>query len=116
MNLTRAVKAAFGNREAAAELRFTAGNRAKRAAGCLCGKPATDVRYFDGNVGSVPVEFWTCAEHVGVSAWMGVRGAMTPYWPRATRCSGCPIDGSCSTSTRIGESEPYEYHCPERPT
>lgn len=58
------------------ELRMTPGERwarrnaERKAAGCRCGRPATHVAYNYSNVGEVPVEFWTCAEHVGVNVWV----------------------------------------------
>jgi hypothetical protein len=53
-----------------AEARWRARNEATRARGCRCGKPATICLTADQNVGSVPVEFWTCADHVGVNVWL----------------------------------------------
>lgn len=45
-------------------------NRLARQAGCMCGRPATEVRYDHRNRGGVPVEFWSCDEHVGVNSWV----------------------------------------------
>lgn len=53
-----------------AEARWRARNAAVRVRGCRCGKPATVCRTHFWNVGDVPVEFWTCAEHVGVNVWL----------------------------------------------
>lgn len=98
----------------AAEQRWRARNREKRAAGCQCGAPATHVEYDHRNVGSIPVEFWTCAEHVGVAMWSrtGMDGPWVAYWPRSEQCADCP--GGCGRLTRIGEAQPYEWHCPRR--
>lgn len=52
-----------------ASRRWAAINAQHRADGCQCGKPATEVRYDRDNSGSVPVEFWTCADHVDVRSW-----------------------------------------------
>lgn len=38
-------------------------NAAKRLAGCRCGRPATQVRYYG------PSGVWSCDEHVGVNRW-----------------------------------------------
>lgn len=99
---------------AAAEARWTANNQQKREAGCLCGRPATEVRYMPGNTGSVVAESWTCADHVGVNSWSGISGpggdvVYTPNFPRCSPCSTCV--GRCSTTSKIGEA-PYEWHCP----
>ena len=85
-------------------------NAEKRAAGCPCGKPATRVRYNHGNVGAVPVEFWTCDEHDGMSGWSAGPSGFIAVWPRRAPCSDC--DGYCSTTRKIGASVPYEWHCP----
>lgn len=97
----------------AAGRRWKAINRAKRAAGCPCGRPATEVRYDHSNTGPVPVETWTCDEHVGASGWsISPRGA-TPLWPRSSRCDTCT--GMCSRVYNIGEDEPYQWNCPMKP-
>lgn len=85
-------------------------NAGKRAAGCPCGKPATKVRYSHGNVGAVPVEFWTCDEHYGMSAWGSGPSGFRASWPRSKPCADC--DGYCPTLRKIGAVEPHEWHCP----
>lgn len=97
----------------AAERRWRETNRRKREAGCRCGAPATDVKYHHGNIGSVPVEFWTCAQHVGVSSWS--RDGDAPWiarWPQSQPCADCP--GTCSTMRKIGAEMPYQWNCPRR--
>lgn len=95
----------------AAERRWRARNREKREAGCQCGAPATHVEYDHRNVGSVPVESWTCAEHVGAASWSQTDGGpWVPYWPQFCPCVDCP--GGCPTLTKIGDAEPHEWHCP----
>lgn len=64
--------------ELEASSRWMERNREERALGCRCGQPAAHVTYHGGNLGVVPVEFWTCAKHVGVNAWTGPPGAMWP--------------------------------------
>lgn len=56
-------------------------NKAARVIGCRCGRPATEVRYFDGFMGSAPHETWTCAEHVDVEVW--TRSEDGPWVPAA---------------------------------
>lgn len=51
------------------EARWIDYNMKARAEGCPCGRPATCVRMSGGNVGSVPVEVWSCDEHFNVSEW-----------------------------------------------
>lgn len=96
-----------------AEERWRVRNEEKRAEGCPCGQPATEVRYDHRNVGSVPVETWSCAEHVGVTSWAGAGGAMKPYWERSRPC------GSCEPSRCGGYGGPIggpttRWHCPDR--
>lgn len=100
--------------ERAAERRWRQRNAEKRAAGCQCGAPATEVRYDYRNVGSVPVEFWTCAEHVGVASWSrhGTDGPWVAYWPQSQPCADCP--GTCPTVSKIDASAPYQWHCPKK--
>lgn len=95
--------------EAQASRRWTENNARAKAAGCHCGKPATRVRLDHRNVGWVPVETWTCDEHVGVEAWFGT----TPRWTRTTRCDDCPVGGGCSSSGPIG-GPPTKYYCATR--
>jgi len=53
----------------AAERRFRASNQAAEVRGCRCGQPATHIRYGYGQVGRVPFEIYSCAEHVNVNGW-----------------------------------------------
>lgn len=52
-----------------ASRRWAKRNAEMKAAGCRCGQPATEVRFNHDNTGTVPVEYWTCVDHVGVNAW-----------------------------------------------
>jgi hypothetical protein len=56
--------------EAATE-RWRARNERERLRGCKCGKPNTRCKYYGGNIGAVPVEFWSCDEDFGVTQWSG---------------------------------------------
>lgn len=101
---------AYERREVrAVEGRWRRINAEKRAAGCRCGSPATEVRYLHGNVGSVPVEVWTCAEHVGVSAWAGG----VPCWERSSPCESHTPDRCGGWGGPIG-GPTTRWHCPER--
>jgi hypothetical protein len=101
-------------RTQSAEERWRATNAAKRAAGCPCGKPATEVEYMREVVGSVPAEFWRCADHADVTSWSYTDGgAPTPYWPRSSPCGTCV--GRCSTTWKHGAGKPYQWHCPQKP-
>jgi hypothetical protein len=57
-----------------AEARWENSNAAAKARGCPCGQPATFVRRLNGNVGSVPVEVWSCREHINVNGWVKQAG------------------------------------------
>jgi hypothetical protein len=61
----------------AASARWAERNQRAREAGCRCGRPATEVRYDHRNIGSVPVEFWTCTDHVDVEQWRSQDGGRT---------------------------------------
>ena len=87
----------------AAEHRWTAHNAAARTAGCPCGQPATEVRYDHRNLGSVPVETWTCVEHVGAEMWSGNR----PAWGHDQELEGVECWGS---SGPIGGPHTRWYH------
>lgn len=93
----------------AAEARWRAINARKRAEGCLCGRPATEVRYDDRNTGSVPVEYWTCSEHVGASAWKGD----VAYWERSAPCAGHDPLRCGGWGGPIG-GPTTRWHCQER--
>lgn len=101
---------------AAAEARWRAGNARKRAAGCPCGKPATEVAYDHPVVGRVPHETWTCAEHAGAEQWSGrPSGQVTewvPLWGRPAPCPSC--EGRCSASGPIGRPL-TRWYCPNGP-
>ncbi len=96
----------------AAERRWRRINRQARQAGCRCGRPATQVQEFGDTVGRVPYQVWTCDDHVGVVSWSGVGPDAVPAWPRSGRCATCI--NRCGESTRIGDTEPYQFHCPNR--
>jgi hypothetical protein len=54
-------------------------NAAQRASGCMCGQPATHVRYSHGTVGVVRSETWSCSSHVNVNSWSrSADGTWTP--------------------------------------
>ncbi|WP_341719850.1 hypothetical protein QQG74_09190 [Micromonospora sp. FIMYZ51] len=91
-----------------AERRWRAHNAAARAAGCPCGQPATEVRYDNRNTGSVPVETWTCADHVGAEMWSGNR----PAWGHDRQLPGVECWGS---SGPIG-GKPNRWYHPVKPT
>lgn len=56
--------------------RWEATNERAREAGCKCGRPATQVRWYG------PSATWTCDEHVGVNSWSGTdRGTWLPRFP-----------------------------------
>lgn len=80
--------------EAKASARWTRNNAKAYAAGCPCGRPAARVAIDYSSVGWVPIETWTCTEHVGAAGWAGTR----PLYQRRDRCTGCPIPGrACMT-------------------
>ena len=54
---------------AEASARWRLLNAEARAAGCKCGRPATNVRRYGGTVGGVPFEVWSCEEHQNVNSW-----------------------------------------------
>lgn len=90
-----------------AEKRWTAHNTAARAAGCPCGQPATEVRHDHRNVGNVPVETWTCTEHVGAEMWADGR----PAWGHDRKLPGVECWG---TAGPIG-GEPTRWFHPVKP-
>ncbi len=94
------------SRERAAEARWTENNRRAREAGCHCGRPATEVRYDHRNVGRVPVEFWSCSEHVGVEMWSG----STPGWKHS---QPCPLGEEMGRGGPIDQPATHCY-CPHR--
>lgn len=55
--------------EEQASLRWAARNAEAFAAGCKCGRPATRVRLDHRVLGHVPVEYWTCDEHINTESW-----------------------------------------------
>jgi hypothetical protein len=89
-----------------AERRWRQVNAEKRAAGCPCGKPSEVVQYDHRNLGSVPVETWTCAEHVDVYGWMN-------NVPNYAHPRPCPYGEDIGTQGRIGQ-EPHTWVCPHR--
>lgn len=58
-------------RDQQASRRWTARNAAALVAGCKCGQPATHVELDHSNMGSAPVERWTCDAHIVVNQWQG---------------------------------------------
>ncbi|WBB94115.1 hypothetical protein [Verrucosispora sp. WMMC514] len=94
---------------AAAERRWRALNAAARAAGCRCGQPATEVRYDTRNVGSVPVETWTCTEHVGAEMWVGSQ----PFWGHDRPLPGVT---PAATSTRNADGVTQRWFYPVKPS
>lgn len=58
--------------------RWEQANEAKRLAGCRCGKPATEVRFFGSSA------TWSCEEHRGINQWYQVLdGPWIPVEPTA---------------------------------
>lgn len=96
------------------EARWRAINDQKCAEGCKCGAPATEVRYNHENVGSVPVEHWTCAEHVGASMWSKERDVWKPYWDRPSPCDLCTHSRCGGSGGPIG-GPTTSWCCPDRP-
>ncbi|MFG1846853.1 hypothetical protein [Micromonospora carbonacea] len=97
-----------------AEQRWHAINAAARAAGCLCGQPATHVARMPTGFGNCVHEVWTCAEHVGVNEWASNGdGTASPRFDRTSPCADCV--GRCSTQGRIGADRPDTWMCPTRP-
>jgi hypothetical protein len=90
----------------AAEERWLRVNAAAQAAGCGCGRPSQVVTYHRGNVGRVPVEVWTCAEHQGAAGWRG----REPFYAHPTRC---PLGEVIGWGGPIG-GELTHFHCPHR--
>jgi hypothetical protein len=90
----------------AVEARWLRRNAEARVAGCRCGRPAQVVTYQRGNVGRVPVEVWTCAEHQGAAGWRG----QEPFYAHPTCCPSGEVIG-CGGP--IG-GEPTHFHCPHR--
>jgi len=96
-----------------AEERWRVRNAEKKAEGCPCGAEATVVEYDHSNVGSVPVETWTCEAHTGVASWSGTRGAMRPYWARSQPCAAHTW-AICGGELSQNGGAPYQWHCPAR--
>jgi hypothetical protein len=91
-----------------ATLRWAKTNRQRREAGCPCGRDATEVRHDHDNNGDVPVETWTCWEHVNAAAWSGTK----PFYARTSPCATC--EDLCSRGGRIGQ--PFDtWYCQEAP-
>lgn len=100
----------------AAEERWRKANAAAKAAGCACGAPATVAREHHGAVGSVPYQWWTCAEHAGASSFLHHGDHVTAYWRRPAPCDGCGIDRACGgKASNIKTGEITSYSCPLRP-
>lgn len=89
--------------------RWRRGNLAKKEAGCQCGFPSTQVTFDYRNKGSVPVEFWTCDDHVGVSSWAswGPDGQWIAYWPQG-RCLTCVL-GDCKGHVRDASGKMIKF-------
>lgn len=94
-----------------ATLRWAQINAEKRAAGCPCGRPATEVKCDSRNTGSVPVETWTCAEHKDAAGWSGRPGEMKPMWARSSPCVVCT--GHCARAGLIN-GPTHTWYCPDR--
>lgn len=88
------------------EDRWRQHNVEARAAGCPCGRPAEAVTRYGGNTGSVPVEFWTCAEHKGAEGWSGRQALFSHPVP-------CPAGDVRARKGPIG-GDWTEFLCPHR--
>jgi hypothetical protein len=78
-----------------AEWRWHHNNAEAKARGCPCGGPA-EVARRHSVVGTVPYEWWTCAEHAGASGFSGGTALFQHDQPcplGEDRMSGGPIGG-----------------------